>query len=487
MRTAFMILLALATGCASGAQGDDGSEGGALDFPSQGGKTDAFGRALAGVAAPYEVSPALVADGAEERARTDMRFRRDTAWETVRKIVEPVPLLGLDDTDDSARSPEVPRFQTWYGIDDLKRMFQHLYESLGPDGRELRAPFGATELDEVFAWNARAIERTTSWPLERYLHYVQQLGTCPEGMPAEECAVLVQGKHAGATSGISRILYSPETVRAILASYDRVLVCLDELDQLPLESKPATEDNFSLCFHQELPADAVLVKAQWHRADFGKTLPVFDTDGAAMRTLLGGSANWGDGDRTADPGPDDIHTIRLRNGNVYRLVGLHVMTKELRHWQWATLWWSDTPDSDFGADRPASLTATAWPAFAHYKMCTVTWFDEEDPSPGARYAGAPTLADALDATGGERSWCSNPYIEHGRGNARTNCIGCHQHGGARVSQLDVIQNERLFPDNGRRQLREMFPVDYLWSGTVTDDWSSMLLGEARFFDHLDGR
>ncbi|NIS36800.1 MAG: hypothetical protein GWN73_40355, partial [Actinobacteria bacterium] len=42
------------------------------------------------------------------------------------------------------------------------------------------------------------------------------------------------------------------------------------------------------------------------------------------------------------------------------------------------------------------------------------------------------LASALRAAAGGPSWCSNPYIEHGRGNARTNCIGCHQHGGSEV-------------------------------------------------------
>ena len=44
---------------------------------------------------------------------------------------------------------------------------------------------------------------------------------------------------------------------------------------------------------------------------------------------------------------------------------------------------------------------------------------------------------------------------------RTNCIGCHQHGGTSLEPEDIIEDEQRFPDSGRTQLREVFPADYL--------------------------
>ena len=105
---------------------------------------------------------------------------------------------------------------------------------------------------------------------------------------------------------------------------------------------------------------------------------------------------WGDGDRRASPTEDKIVTIRLRNGDIYRLAGLHIMTKELRHWLWITLWWSDRPDEDFGADRPASFQALD-PVWSQYKMGVVVDYLEGDPDPASRFLEHPTLAAALGA------------------------------------------------------------------------------------------
>jgi hypothetical protein len=247
----------------------------------------------------------------------------------------------------------------------------------------------------------------------------------------------------------------------------------------------------------------VLIKAQWARVGLGnEDIPVFDTDAEALGRRLAETASndWGDiGDRRADPGPEDIYTIKLRTGAVFRLTGLHIMTKELRHWQWITLWWSDKPNDDFGADRPAGFDEL--PGFwSNYKMCAVTAFTEGDDDPASRYPEQPSLAQALSATaqGGEPTWCSNPYIEHGRGNAKTNCIGCHQHGGATVDldwdddgtldELDlekVIDDETKFPEHGRLQIRDVFPADYLWSFSRIDDFAHILKGEVGNVDFND--
>ena len=494
------------SGCSS-------SGGHTLDFPvddTPGGKTDTFGRRLAGVAAPYTPNPLLAED--EERLRTDIRYRREMAWATAHHVLEPVPLLGLADGSAPPEEPmtaegeipRVPRWETWYGIDDLRQIFQTLYEGAAPSERVVRAPFSEDDIDAAFRDNATALDRSRRWPLERYLQYVQTLGACPEGTPEDECARMLNSNFSGATVGNARILYSPGTARHIMESYGPIMACLGErLDSFGIDTEPESADNFTACFEREFPSDAVLVKAQWVRADFGMDLAAFDTDAEGLSRRLSGAGTWEDsGDRRVDPTPDDIWTIRLRNGDTYRLAGLHIMTKELRHWQWMTMWWSDRPNSDFGEDRPSDFLEGLDPIWAHYKLCAVAWYEEGDPDPAGRFdEDAPSLAAALRATGaapGAPTWCSNPYVEHGRNNARTNCIGCHQHGGATVARdldmdgtadafdLDrVIDNETLYPMTGRVQLRSAFTADYLFSFSRVDDFSGVIRREVEFFDHAD--
>jgi len=136
-------------------------------------------------------------------------------------------------------------------------------------------------------------------------------------------------------------------------------------------------------------------------------------------------------------------------------------------------------------------------------MCVVVDYRDGDADPAAHFGDHPSLAAALavatpgDASGAP-SWCSTPYVEHRRGNARTNCIGCHQHGGSLAGQdLDaddrpdpfvlerVIDSENLFPNNGRTQVRNVFPTDYLWSPLRVDDLAHVMSHEVTTFDQLD--
>jgi len=484
-----------------------------LDFPvdeGAGGKTDVFGRRLAGVAAPFTANPLLAED--EARLRGDLAYRRQVAWETARHALEPVPLLGLAEGEEASDEdvevegepvPTVPRWQTWYGIDDLRRVFGTLYEGASPAERRVQAPFDDAAIDQAFEDNATALDRSRRWPLERYLRYVEQLGACPDGVDEADCARMLQSNFSGATVGNARILYSPATARHIVESYGPIMACLEELEAVPVDATPTDEENFTVCFEREFPADAVLIKAQWVRAGVGLPFVAFDTDADAMTRRMEGAGQWEDGgDRRVEPSADEILTIRLRNGDTYRLAGLHIMTKELRHWQWITMWWSDTPDSDFGADRPEGFGDGLDPVWSNYKLCSAVWYDEEDPDPAGRFDDShPSLAAALRAVGSEPgapTWCSNPYIEHGRNNARTNCIGCHQHGGATVAHdrdgdgtpdafdLErVIDDETFFPDAGRPQQREVFDADYLYSFNRVDDFSAMIRREIDFFERVD--
>ena len=244
------------------------------------------------------------------------------------------------------------------------------------------------------------------------------------------------------------------------------------------------------CVDGEFPGDAALVKAEWRRAQFGETLPVYDTAGPRMAVRLrpDGHSEWGPGDGQANPGPDDIYTVTTPAGATYRLAALHIVTKELTHWIWITLWWSPDADIDFGADRPAAIAALPGP-WRHYKMCAVTDFTEGDPDPRGGAAGS--LGDALAAVNaagaGGPSWCSNPYLEAGEGNAGTNCIGCHQHGGTDLVPETILGDPSRFPHHGRRRVRNNAPTDYLWAvqGGRGEDVAAIFQTEADYWDAVD--
>jgi mono/diheme cytochrome c family protein len=480
----------------------------AMSFPGlSAGKADVFGRQLAGIAAPYLADVTLSAQ--EERLASDMGFRRQVAWDILLRSLDPVPLLGLADAANTneeielpnGQVPNVPRFQTWYGVDDFKRMFRRLFDGLGPEGRAARQPFSNEAIEEAEQWNAKSAERSERWPLERFLMYVKKLGVCSNNLSDADCAQSLQSNFSGATSGNTRITYSPGTMKHLLKNYGSILKCLEGLDQVDFATLPENGDqNFSYCFEQEFPVDAVLIKAHWVRSDFGRKMPAFDTDADALQKVIGPGTlgDWVDGDRWVDPAPDKVLTIRLKNTDTYRLGGLHIMTKELRHWVWITLWWSDNPDSDFGADRPAAVREKLDPVWSNYKMGVVVDYDERDPNPGLWFTDKPSLADALNVANDGLTWNSNPYIEHGRGNAKTNCIGCHQHGGStfgpdlngdgNADPFDlelVIDSPILFPNNGRIKQRELFPADYLWSTQRVDKLSQVIATEVANYDHQD--
>jgi len=245
-----------------------------------------------------------------------------------------------------------------------------------------------------------------------------------------------------------------------------------------------------ICLDGEPPSDAVLIKADWRRVDFSATLPVYDTSAARMRQRLAadGTFDWETADGEADPSPADIYTVKLPNGASYRLAGLHLTTKELSHWVWITLWWSDRPDDDFGADRPASLQTDGGP-WRNYKMCVATAYHEGDADPRGGYAGS--LGDALAAVTpgvGAPTWCSNPYLERGTGNADTNCIGCHQHGGTALLAEDILGDDKRFPHHGRTRVRNNFITDYSWAirGGGGDDLSAVVQAEVDYWDASGG-
>jgi hypothetical protein len=381
--------------------------------------------------------------------------RRQAAWNVVAKVLTPVAIAAPSLEGGSPLvAGSLPRFQTWYSVEDIVPMFDHLLRGLSPDDIRAHTPFSQDQIGGIFEWNATMATTLASWMAQRYAQRIAELG--------DDNGVHSLGK-------VTRALANPAVVEHILGNYDRILACMHDI--APADRVPADPTNFSTCFRAEMPPDAVDVKVRWMPTQ--TPMPTFDTSAASLRQKLAAGA-WGDGDARADPDASAIYTMRLSPTEGMRLAGLHIVTKELRDWLWITLWWSPDPNTDFGADRPASITALGGP-WSHYKMCVVTSYNEEDPDPRGG-ASDPSLGDATAAARefGPPSWCSNPYIELESRNATTNCIGCHQHGGTMLSTSAILGDATSFPDNSRSKLRVNFPADYIWALTGSMDLANAM-------------
>ena len=447
-----------APSCAAGSDGILGDSSAALSVVD---------RSLIG--GPADYAPDLGLPRRESALSLSQRARREAAWSIAARVVAPIELTGSL----GAMGRALPSWQTWHHRDDLTRIFRRLYPELTPDERVGRAALDPALLDQAWAWNDGAVADFDEWTSER--------------LEAYETAIDDAATLAG-VGGVYRVGYAPGASRHALESYAEVLACrgsderVESVPEVPSEptavgacgSAPSFEP---ACLQGQFPESAVLVKATWQRLDAGTPLVAYDTSAESLERKLSpeGGFAWGDGDRPAQPADGEMYTLELPNGNRFGLTGLHIMTKELEHWVWVTLWWSDRPDEDFGADRPGDFPA----AFARYKLCSVVAFEEGDAEPSGGFDGDhESLAHALAAVhsgAGGPTWCSNPYIERGAGNAATNCVGCHQHAGTALRSEDILASPEAFPDFSRTEQRPSFPSDYVFSLRLGDDLGAMFV------------
>ena len=221
----------------------------------------------------------------------------------------------------------------------------------------------------------------------------------------------------------------------------------------------------------EFPRSAIALKLVWYpvHRDRRTTLPIWDGDPV--------NAEHGNPDRTwrrtitinpslaaGPPGdaavPIDAflhHTLAageelaaarrvahdpsLAAGDYVVLLGMHVTTKEIPDWIWATFWWHDRPgEGRFAADRPAGLDGAA----GHYLM-DVAYSAETPREPG----GSPHA-------------CMNPWLEaRFPDGLHSNCLTCHQRAafGARdylpVTRKALVIDDPYFADKTT--------TDFMWS------------------------
>jgi hypothetical protein len=473
-------------------------------------------RQIIGMADPYPADP-TVNDRIDE-LNGSMTERRKLGWEVLGKALAPVPLKEQEIAALEAEGEiTIPRFLTWYQKTEFKRMFHQLYKAHGADNRAAKAPFSdallrgdkETGSKGIFEWNA---------------NYLAEKGL-PEDIYLNRLAKIQEEQNIPGLTGVEAIAYSPAMVMHFFENYTRILDCLKPveegfsgtiLDRVGMLDQPISEDNFTLCYDEEFPIDAVLSKGFWANQAAQPALPTYDTTAAGISARLASQdAGWMEADGQAEPTGDEILTAKLSNGSSYRMSGLHVITKEARHWVWVTMWWSDDPNSDFGADRPDFINDLGT-EFQNYKMCVVTDFEEGDIDPRAGYPSQAEFDKALsdrgltasdelpddlvtmkklvslgDALGSTHrgapgpTWCSNPYVEEGPHNAASNCIGCHQHGGTPIAPLQTLFDEQVYPAGGTALVRNNFPSDYLWVFDKKARLGRILQGDVQNQDRLD--
>jgi hypothetical protein len=124
------------------------------------------------------------------------------------------------------------------------------------------------------------------------------------------------------------------------------------------------------------------------------------------------------------------------------LAGMHMTTKEIKDWVWATFWWHDQPNAGpFAADRPASLAAP----WGNYLMSAS--YDLDTPKASD---GGPHVA-------------FNPWLEaRFTDGVHSNCMACHERSGNNgtpflpITRGDPSPTDPAFATGTVR-------ADFLWS------------------------
>ncbi|MCX6129133.1 MAG: hypothetical protein NTX25_08750, partial [Proteobacteria bacterium] len=256
--------------------------------------------------------------------------------------------------------------------------------------------------------------------------------------------------------GISKVYYSPMLVRSLVQQHKSLIACFSGAH------RPMSHEEFPQCWDEDLGSSAVVVKAAWQnvKAPFFS----YDTSAPSLEKIMSQpSASWQD-IAIQMAVPASILAAQLDNERVI-LPALHIMSRDRKDWLWVSVFWSNKPDDDFGEDRPAAVKALGAP-FDQYKICVVASFEDEAEDLDELALHAPQLVAAYrSAMAGNpgSSWCSNPYLEFGQHNQRSNCIGCHQFAGTSAKSEAILNEPSQFPSFGSRKERFNFPVDYIWS------------------------
>jgi hypothetical protein len=391
---------------------------------------------------PQPYHPQWSGEALDPALQSSMETTRQVAWRVFAEVVQPVSFESRS-KDGRLLQGEVPRFLTWYTIEDAQRWLRYALQQASLDAVKAGVPFTDDERRNADLFLTRELD-TMPEPLQ------MRLQTWLDQHPSPTL------QDWAGLGGTSRIYYSPDLMRSVLQNYAELENCFQG------QERPAALQEKPSCFQKEWPRAAAIVKAAfWNGKSTFKSYP---TDAAALQRMMQNEAgSWSQLAETT-PIPENIVSVQV-GSNRLLLPGLHIMTKDQKDWLWITAWWSAEADRDFGEDRPEFIQKLG-PLFSQYKICAVTRFQDDAQDWDALAQKYPDLAAAFEAAKAGnpgQSWCSNPYIELGTHNQRTNCIGCHQFAGTDAQQDKILQDGAQFPRHGSTQQRSTFVTDYVWS------------------------
>lgn len=377
-------------------------------------------------------------------------LRRQLGWALVEQVFSEVK---ISDANLQISDANVPRWLTWLESNEGAYLFSRLYLGLTRAERTARADLNKQKVFNEISFLPEALRGETYFSRDHFARSVQ---------------TIANRKQLLGVRGPPQILLDPHSMAHEFTNYKKIYDCIRERTDLSPTRVPERDSNHSLCFRDESPQQSVIVKAMWRRVHDNVPLMKFDTSGEGLENLMnsGSGYEWVGEPVTDKPQGNQIFEIEVPSGQRYQLVGFHLMSKIKRDWVWVTLWWSDSPYSDFGEDRPAQFKNNQF-ALENYKMCVVTDYLPDQTGLSNEFRSTyPSLTQATVATrrlNPSSSWCSNPYIEKGHNNARTNCIGCHQHGGTTFDIDQALQDDSQFEQMLLLRNRTNFAADYYWA------------------------
>lgn len=405
-----------------------------------------------------------------DKLQGSMAERRKVAWSIVEKLIAPQTVV-IDKVN-----YQIPLWHTWYegsqGNPEFYGKIDLFYAKMNACKQAEKDKKCPKSYDELAA---ETMNDNKGAPQSKNL-----ASTLTDANMKQTLAQLAgaNGNVQADALGTGFTLFSPSFVQHVLAQSKGLMNCEADYAKKYTAAWPAPSDSqFSPCM-TEFPTSAVMVKALW--SDESQPNVAHDTTASGLTALFGQSA-WPAG-KNVPFDASKMYTVETKEGTKFGLRSIHFSTKDVREWIWISLWWDPEPNTDFGADRPASIKGV----WANYKMCVTTSFNERDPAPWKSYeASAPSLAAALKANydslaaanikaGNDpnhlTTWCTNPNIEVQENNNVTNCIGCHQYAGSwstRTNSLTAFDetfapDDKLFPQQGRDRARNTFLTDFAW-------------------------
>src|SRR5690606_3336516 len=128
-----------------------------------------------------------------------------------------------------------------------------------------------------------------------------------------------------------------ELIKHIFKNYAQMTQCRNKQEQLILDTEPLADPaNFAGCLKDEFPAGAASIKTAWRRINGqAPKLTSYKTDASALQNLLtSAQPDWESLGTPAQTSTAQGLTMETTTGARFLLSGMHIMTKELRHWVW---------------------------------------------------------------------------------------------------------------------------------------------------------